>query len=249
MKRYKTLLAVICGAIIIAACNIIPGIGGESAKAPAIKELEPEPTESTLSESVHKRFDLEKDINKDWGLLVVSGLEDQLIWTQNNGKFRVQILPPNDTNFVFLNKNTSYEDVVVQAEVENFGQLDVAFSLICRASDAGWYEFRISPQGYYELLRYDEYKRKEGKNTYTNFAERRIVSSYIKGGLDTNVFSLSCAGDQIKGFINGEEIYKDKRPLTIEDTTYSSGTFGFGVLGYGKEVDMTFNRIETLKPE
>ena len=249
MKRTKSVLIVLCGVILFSACNVIPGLGRQSANAPALQELKPEPTQSTLSESVHKRFDFKDDINKDWGLIIVSGLEEQLLWTQNNNKLRLQILPPNDTNFVFLNKNTNYEDVVVQAEVENFAQLDVAFSLICRASEQGWYEFRISPQGYYEILRYDAYKQKEGRLAYTNFVDRRIGSSYIKGGLETNVFALSCNGDQIKGYINGEELYKDKRPLTIEDTTYTSGSFGFSVLGYGKEVDMTFNWIETLKPE
>jgi hypothetical protein len=39
--------------------------------------------------------------------------------------------------------------VVVQAEVENSGPLDNFFSLICRANAEGWYEFRISSNGYF----------------------------------------------------------------------------------------------------
>ena len=88
----------------------------------------------------------------------MSGLEKQLIWSQVNGKFRIQTMPPNDVNFLFLNKKHTYKDVIVQAQVENSGQLDNAFSLVCRATEAGWYEFRISSNGYYELLRYDACK-------------------------------------------------------------------------------------------
>ncbi|MHB8807995.1 MAG: hypothetical protein ACYC59_10500, partial [Anaerolineaceae bacterium] len=211
-------------------------------------ELQPEPTESVLSEDLILRDEFDEDINNNWGLKIVSGLEDQLIWSQNNGKFRLEIQPPNDTNYAFFRKDTSYSDVTVQAEVENYGQLDNAFSLMCRATEAGWYELRISSQGYYELLRYDQYLADEGKNAYTNFVESRIGSTLIKSGEEVNVFALSCEGNQLKVFINGEQVYYDKRPLTIEDTTYPEGTIGFGVLSYGKEVDVTFNYIETLKP-
>ena len=168
--------------------------------------------------------------------------------SQSNGKFRLEVQPTNDTNFAFFRKDTSYENVIVQAEVENYGQLDNATSLMCRASDAGWYELRISSQGYYELLRYDKYLADEGKNAYTNFVEGRIGSTLINSGLDKNVFALSCVDNQLTVFINGEQVYKDKRPLAIEDNTYLEGTVGFGVLSYGKEVDITFNYFETLKP-
>jgi len=235
----------------LASCSTISklGIGGESVEEEmGLEEIKAEPTEATLSESTFYRDELEEDPNKDWGLRVISGLEKQLIWSQMGGKLRFQTLPPNDVNFIFFNKNNDYKDVVVQAEVENFGQLDNAYSLICRANEHGWYEFRISSSGYYELLRFDQYKKDEGKNAYTSYTEKRLNSTLIKGGLDKNEFSLSCIGTTISGFINGEQLYFEKRPLAIEDDTYSEGTIGFGVLGYGKDLDMTFNWIEAVKP-
>ncbi len=247
--KIKTIFGLILVVVLLAACKVTPtASSSDKSGEPLTTELKPEPTESVLSEDLILRDEFEDDINKNWGMKIVSGLEDQLIWSQNSGKFRLEIQPPNDTNFVFFRQDTSYSDVIVQAEVENYGQLDNAYSLMCRASEAGWYELRISSQGYYELLRYDQYLADEGKNAYTNFLDTRIGSTLIKSGLDTNVFALSCEGDQLKVFINGEQVYYDKRPLTIEDTTYSEGTIGFGVLSYGKEVDVTFNSIETLKP-
>ncbi len=235
----------------LASCSTISklGIGGESVEEEMdLQDIKAEPTEVTLSESTFDRYEFEEDPNKDWGLRVISGLEKQLIWNQMGGKLRLQTLPPNDVNFIFLNKDNDYKDVIVQAEVENFGQLDNAFSLICRATEHGWYEFRISSSGYYELLRFDQYKKDEGKNAYTSFTEKRLNSTLIKGGLDKNVFSLSCVDSTISAFINGEQLYFEKRPLAVEDDTYSEGTIGFGILGYGQVLDMTFNWIEAVKP-
>ena len=247
MKK-KVILIIVLVSMALTSCDIIPGLGKEKVPTPEIQELKPEPTESNLPEKgAYFRDEFDEDINKDWGMKIISGLEEQLVWSQKSGKFRLQMLPPNDTNYVFMRKDTNYDDVIVQAEVENFGPTENAFSLICRASELGWYEFRISSQGYYEVLRFDQYLKNEGKNAYTNLVEKRIGSALIKGGLEKNVFSLSCIGDQITVFINGEQPYKDKRPLIIEDDTYANGNVGFGFLGYGKELDVTYNWVGTLK--
>ena len=167
--KIKIFALLLAGTVLISACGGLPslGIGGNNtAKDLGLQTIQAEPTKAVVSESTYFRDELDKDINQSWGLKVMSGLEKQLIWTQVNGKFRIQTLPPNDVNFVFLNKDHTYKDVIVQAQVENSGPLDNAFSLICRATDAGWYEFRISSNGYYELLRYDAYK-KAGEETPT----------------------------------------------------------------------------------
>lgn len=247
----KILVVLFVAAFMLASCSTISklGIGGESVEEEMeLQEIKAEPTEAALSESTFYRDELEEDPNKDWGMRVISGLEKQLVWTQMGGKLRLQTLPPNDVNFIFFNKDNDYKDVIVQAEVENFGQLDNAYSLICRATEHGWYEFRISSAGYYELLRFDQYKKDEGKNAYTSYTEKRLNSTLINGGLDKNVFSLSCVDSTISAFINGEQLYFEKRPLAIEDDTYKDGTIGFGILGYGKELDMTFNWVEAVKP-
>jgi len=246
--KTKTVLGIILTAALLASCNVAQNMSSVQSASPQTGELKAQPTESVLSEDMILLDEFEGNINDDWGMKVVSGLEDQLIWSQSNGKFRLEIQPPNDTNFAFFRKKASYKDIVVQAEVENYGQSDNATSLMCRASDAGWYELRISSQGYYELLRYDQYLANEGKNAYTNFVTGRVGSTLINSGLDKNVFALSCTDNQLTVFINGEQVYKDKRPLVVEDNTYPDGTVGFGVLSYGKEVDITFNYFETLKP-
>ena len=250
MKK-KTVLILVLGAVAAASCGTLPQIGIGSPPIESelgLQEIKPEPTAATIPAGSYFRDELEDDINQNWGLRVISGLESQLMWAQNNGKFRIQTLPPNDTNFAFINKTNTYRDVIVQAEVENNGPTHNSFSLICRASPAGWYEFRISSDGFYELLRFDQYRKDEGKRAYTNFQEKRFNSTKIKGGLDKNVFAISCVGDQISAFINGEQLYWNKRPLAIEDNTYSEGAIGFGLLGYGDSLDVNYNWVEAIKP-
>lgn len=248
----KIVVVFFIAAFMLTSCGTLSNLGigsGESVSEELeLQEIQAKPTEAIVSDSIFYRDELEDDLTKDWGLRVISGLEKQLIWSQLGSKLRIQTLPTNDLNAIFFNKKNDYEDIVVQAEVENFGPLDNAFSLICRATEDGWYEFRISSSGYYELLRYDQYKKDEGKNAYTNLLEKRLNSALIIGGLDKNVFALSCVGSTISAFVNGEQPYFQKRPLAIEDDTYSKGTIGFGILGFGKGLDTTYNWVEAVKP-
>lgn len=249
----KIIVVLMVAAMVLTSCNTLSnlGIGAEPVEEELeLQEIVAEPTAAVIADSgnyYRDEMDAE-DPNKDWGLKIVTGLEKQLIWSKLGGKLRLEALPPNDVNFLFIHKNNRYEDVIVEAEVENLGPLDGAFSLVCRVNEAGWYEFRISPSGYYELLRYDQYLKDGGKNAYTNFIEKRVNSSLIVGGLEKNVFSLSCVGNTITAFINGEQLYFERRPLAFEDDTYSDGAIGFGIRGYGKEYDMAFNWVEAKKP-
>ena len=247
------MIILIVSVMTITACNTLSsvGIGGDSIEEEMeLQEIQAEPTEAVLADrGKFYRDDMDaEDPNKDWGLKVITGLESQLLWSKLGGKLRMETLPPNDVNFLFIKKDNRYKDVIVEAEVENMGPLDSAFSLVCRATEDGWYEFRISPSGYYELLRYDQYLRDGGKNAYVSFTEKRMNSTIINGGLDKNTFSLSCVDDTITAFINGEQIYYKRRPLAFEDDSYTEGGIGFGITGYGKEYDMAFNWVEAKKP-
>jgi len=251
MKK-KILVALLLTGLILSGCDQLGdiGIGPGSSKESVVEvqEIKAVPTEAAITEKEFFRDDMEEDPNKNWGLKVVSGLEEQLVWSQVGGKLRLQTLPPNDTNFIFVSKKNNYKDVVITAEVTNQGPTNNAYSLVCRANADGWYEFRISSDGYYELLRFDQYLYDEGKNAYTNFIEKRLNSTKIFTGLKTNQFSLSCNGDTISAFVNGEQLYFKKRPLAIEDSSYSDGAIGFGLLGYGDSLDVMYDWVEATRP-
>jgi hypothetical protein len=75
-----------------------------------------------------------------------------------------------------------------------------------------------------------------------------VGSTNIKSGLNKNTFALSCVGNLITAFINGEQLYWQKRPLAIEDNNHKEGSIGFGILGYGKQLDMSYYWVEAVKP-
>jgi hypothetical protein len=228
------------------ACNGILGVSNSTGIS--LEPVKPIPTAESLNQSSNFRDDLTKDISKDWGLKVISGLEKQLIWSQESGHLRVELLKGNDTNFVFLNKNKKFKDVIVQAEIRPMESTSAFTSVICRASDKGWYEFRINSVGHYQLLKFDQYLKDEDKNAYTDLVGGQLRSPLVKTGTSVNLLAISCVGKEIKAFINNEQIIKDRRPLVVNDTTYTDGTFGFGVSSNGFSTDLSFNSIETLKP-
>lgn len=204
------------------------------------------PTQAALPEKEMYREEFDKEINKDWGYTILTGLPEQLLWSQDSGNLSMELMGSNDTIFTFLNKKETFKDVAVQAEFEYANRPEMMYAVICRASDKGWYEFRVSPKGTWELVRYDAALKVDGKNPYSSFTDRQGGSGTVKAG--KNVITLSCKGDQITGFINGEQIDFEKRFFSATDTTFTDGGIGFAVLGYGKSADLTINWITALKP-
>jgi hypothetical protein len=232
--------------LVAAACSSLPGTS--KAADMSLEPIKPIPTAESLTQKVSFRDDLSSGISKDWGLKIISGIEKQLIYSQEDGQFRLELLPGNDTNFIFINKGKNYKDVVIQAEARYLESSAAYVAVICRASDKGWYEFRINSQGYYKVLKYDQYLKDQGKNAYTDLIGQQLRSPLVKTGKEINRLALSCSGNQLTAFINNEQVFKDRRPLVITDDNFSEGTIGFGVSGNGNRADLSFNTIETLKP-
>lgn len=98
----------------------------------------------------------------------------------------------------------TYKDVKVEVSATNRGKNNNNISLICRYSDSGWYEFSIANNGLYWIYAYDSTGVvSKGYNQLTNGG-----STKIKQGKETNVYSISCQGDVLKLFINGNETAK-----------------------------------------
>jgi hypothetical protein len=161
----------------------------------------------------------------------------------------LKLLPGNNTNFAFINKGKNYKNVVIQAEARYLESSPADVSVICRASDKGWYEFRLNSQGYYEVLKFDQYLKDQDKNAYSDLVGEQLRSPLVKAGKEINRLALSYSGNELKTFINNEQIFRDRRPLIITDNSFSEGSIGFGVTGNGKPADLSFNYIETLKTQ
>lgn len=245
--KIKTIGLIGIIALLLAACNGLTGASQTGGLG--LEEIKSVATSDALSNNVAFHDEMDQDISSDWGLKVVSGLKEQLALSQESSHARIELSSnPNDATFIFLNKDKNYQDVVVQAEMEYLESSDTFVGVICRASEDGWYEFRINNQGYYQVLKYDQYLKDQGKNAYEDLVREQLRSPAIKTGKETNVLSLSCVGNQLQVFVNGQQIFKDSVPLVIEDDDFTEGTIGFGLAAYGSSTDISINWVETLKP-
>lgn len=118
-----------------------------------------------------------------------------------------------------------YEDVKVEARVDNRGKNNNSVSLICRYDEeVGWYEFNIANNGLYDIL-YAEVLD-NGKISWNRIANGG--SNAIKQGKDVNEYSAACEGEELTLTINGDEV------ISIDERRYSlrSGQAGISVSSF-----------------
>lgn len=123
--------------------------------------------------------------------------------TANNGKLNFKLESVDLYSYLIYDAQT-YDNVRVEISADNRGKNNNNISLICRYSEEGWYEFSIANNGLYWIYAYDATGAvSKGYNTMANGG-----STKIKQGKDTNVYAISCDGDVLRLFINGDEAAK-----------------------------------------
>lgn len=117
-----------------------------------------------------------------------------------------------------------YENVAVEARVENRGTNNNNISLICRYSDEGWYEFNIANNGLYNILY--GFVAKGGDISYARIADGG--SNKIKSGKDVNVYKIVCRDRKLSLYINETET------RVVEDNNYvlRKGLVGISVSSF-----------------
>jgi S1-C subfamily serine protease len=111
-----------------------------------------------------------------------------------------------------------YENVRVDAIAENRGMNNNNVSLICRATDDGWYEFSIANNGLWWIYAYD--------GTYTMLANGG--SNAVNMGKGVNEYTIMCFDDTLGLYINGSEV----RTLRENKFGYREGQIGIGVSSF-----------------
>jgi hypothetical protein len=136
------------------------------------------------------------------------------VYTKNGGVWFDVNLP--DTYIYLFNYNYTYDDVAVELEVENTGPHNSQYiNLVCRyTEDEGWYEFSVAASGMVQLWRYSE------EDGYILIEEGG--STKIKQGNETNNFKITCIGNELSLFINGD-LWQKK---AFRDSNYVDGYVG-----------------------
>lgn len=248
MKTLRPLLFIVSLVLIVGlACSFGADPGGNPTSAPqptAVQvipttvpptEAPPEPTDVPPTEEpavpqAQQFFTEEFDtsLSGDWDILTVTDSSDadpdKVTVEAEDGRLVWNF----DSEFVYYYLFYSafdYEDVRVDVRADNRGRNNNNVSLICRYDpDVGWYEFNIANSGIYDIY-FAEI------NSSGNIGYNRVAnggSNAINQGMDVNEYAITCQGDELTLFINGEE------EISIAERRYGlrSGQVGMSVSSF-----------------
>jgi hypothetical protein len=135
-----------------------------------------------------------------------------------------------------------YENVALEARVENRGMNKNNISLVCRYSeDEGWYEFNIGNDGLYDIL-YGFYEP-DGDIGYSRIADGG--SNKIKSGKEVNLYKIVCKDRKLSLYINGTET------RVVEDNQYvlRKGKIGISVSSFDQlPIKVEYDWIKVSEP-
>jgi S1-C subfamily serine protease len=151
--------------------------------------------------------------NEGWSAFII-GDDSNYQVTQKPGRVYMEINTPYTTTYLF-NDNLWESDVYLEAvETKVGGPNRMNASLVCRASDIGWYEFSITSGGYWQIWKYDY-------NKFTILADGG--SKYINVQKDPNLLQASCVGSNLTFWVN------ENRVGEATDRDFTEGQVGFSV--------------------
>jgi hypothetical protein len=195
-----------------------------------------------------------------WRQWVVAGNSDLNYARGIVGRLHFE-LPSTETYAYEHNINYTYDNVLVQTQ---FNPVDAAgkngIALICRVSDQGWYELRVSTigdrAGWIQIFRYDPKLKANHENPYVDllmptYKQDSLPVAEIKPGFNKNTIGLACNGNSLSVYANGKPMMHPrlKEPIVITDTTLTNGTVGVGVMSFSSgKVFIDFDWVSTKAP-
>ncbi len=198
---------------------------------------------------------------ENWRQLVAAGDSSKSFIETIPGRLRF-VLPSSETYVYAFNNAYSYADVYVESEFETMGGGGKnGVSLVCRYSDRGFYEMRVSTigdrAGFLQLFRYDSQLKAQKKNPYVELLSKFYRQdakpvTELKTGYGTNKIGMLCSGNNIAVYANGKALIDlvSKDPIIIQDDVLTEGFTGIGVESFsGGKVLIEFEYFATGAPK
>src|SRR5687768_8949302 len=227
MKTLRPLLFIVSLVLIVGlACSFGAGDPTSPPQPTAVQVIEPTtapteappeptavpPTEAapaTEAPAQSEQFfteEFDNPLSSDWSIFTVTGSNDadtdKVTVDAQDGKL-VWNFDSEQVYYYLFYSAFDYEDVRVEARADNRGRNNNSVSLICRYDpDVGWYEFNIANNGLYDIL-YAEVTE-SGEIAYNTIVNGG--SNAIKQGKDVNEYAITCEGEDLTLFINGDEV-------------------------------------------
>jgi hypothetical protein len=125
-----------------------------------------------------------------------------------NFEYAVSSKTMNTDLYLYLfNDVNSYNDVILETSVVNVapGNVNDAFALVCRQNDKGWYEGRVTGNGFFNIYFYDRSLKDAGKNPYVNLGGAATNKVFAKNDI-ANKIRFECVGNALTLKANGTEL-------------------------------------------
>jgi len=233
-------------AMVSLACGIdlgtdTPAAPVEPVEQPSEPEPTEEPTEAATVPAAADYFTDEFDGDPtNWSYFVTknkSNADDSNVAPFTDGGFFIFDIGKN-LNVYATYDPYLYTDVQIDVSVENRGNNNNNINLICRYSEAGWYEIAIANNGLYWFWAFDT-----NISNYTQLANGG--SNKIKQGKDTNLYTMICNDNNISLLINGFET----KVFTDTKLGFGEGQVGVGLSSFDPTpVEVGFDWITISEP-
>ena len=215
------------------ACGLTGGGGTPPAAQPAAQTEEPQatvqetepPTEvppptPTEEPAPSKYFTEEFDQDPGWRYFLTYGDEGKITYKFENS---LMIFDLEDLSIYayYLYEGNEYDDVRIDTRAENRGKNNNNVSLVCRASDEGWYEFSTEGGGLWYLYGVTFNDKKEA--IYSIIDNGGALA--LKQGKEVNDYAMICKGNEITLIVNNTELKK----VTDNKYNFRGGQVGFNI--------------------
>ena len=173
-------------------------------------------------------FTTEFDETDGWFIFTIPNDGDYTAVTQD-GTLYIEVPETNMTAYAIYS-NLNRDNMYISTHVETVaGPNSNNISLICRYSDAGWYEFSMYSNGFWTIWKYEE-----NDNGYSSLAEGASFAINLQKA--ANEITAVCQGDNLTLIVNDTELG------SVQDNQFTAGLVGvsvstFGIPGAGAEFD------------
>ncbi|MBI9048424.1 MAG: hypothetical protein JEZ00_03330 [Anaerolineaceae bacterium] len=150
----------------------------------------------------------------------------------------------NDSYVYKFYERDTYENVTIEAEINNMGVNNNGIAFVCQANEdrTEWVEIRVSNQGRYDLYHFDEERRDEYQNPYEDLMRFGRTDAFHP--VKNNLIKVTCDSNTYTLYVNDELVFESEAAV-IE----GQGGVGVGVLAYDElPVSIVFESIKVSKP-
>ncbi len=126
-----------------------------------------------------------------------------------DGLLYIEVKDRNSNVYSFYDLDLTNPDVRIDADVETVGGPNRNnISLVCRATNEGWYEFSMNSGGYWYIWKYQD-------GDYFNLAEGASYAINLQKA--ANSLTATCIGRELTFFVNGVKMG------SVSDNTFKNG--------------------------